>query len=247
MTALAIGPASGRRRSRRGDGGVLDHHRDRDLRVVGRGERDEPGVRRPRRRRTLRGAGLAGDLDARDRGRRCRCRWRRPRPSCRSGRRRCRRRSPGSSSSGRSSPACRGRASGSRRRGRASSPRRRWRCRPRPSPSAAACPATSNWPMPVSAVCGASSVLGEAAGRLAGQVLEVVLVEAERLGLVAQLVGAELVGQRERTWCCRSSPAPGSAVIRSAPQSRPLVVDQPSGRSAAACTSAPPGTCESAS
>ena len=123
-----------------GDAGVLDQHRDRDLGVVGRGERDEPGVRRPVGR-ALRGAGLAGHLDARDLRGLCRCRssttatiiWVRSRR-------------------GRGAASRAGRAAA---RGRSCAMhvelgrldlvdqvglhhrRRRWRCRRRPSPSAA--------------------------------------------------------------------------------------------------------------
>ena len=52
---------------------------------------------------------------------------------------------------------------------------------------------TSNWPMPVWAVSGSSGSSGSSTGP-AAQVLEVVAVEPERLGLLEHLLGADVVG-----------------------------------------------------
>ena len=211
MTALAIGPPSAPPAiSSRGDVGVLDHHGDRDLRVVGRGERHEPGVRRHARVPALRGAGLAGDLDAGDRGRRCAV------PSSTVATISCGDLVGGlggdrlgEAPRARSSRARRGRATGPRRRGRASSP-----CRSLAIPAAtiAICSGvarTSNWPMPDWPVCGSFGVVGEDELGLRAEVVEVVVVEAELLGLVAQRVRAELDRRARRRWCCRTAPAPG--------------------------------------
>ena len=66
MTALAIGAARPLPEIwSRATPASCDQHGDGDRGVVGRRERDEPGVRRTVGR-ALRGAGLAGDLDARD-------------------------------------------------------------------------------------------------------------------------------------------------------------------------------------
>ena len=65
MTALAIGAATRPPVASSGAAAVLDEHRDRDLRVVGRREEMNQAYGGCAGR-GLRGAGLAGDLDARD-------------------------------------------------------------------------------------------------------------------------------------------------------------------------------------
>ena len=65
MTCLAIGAATG---AALGADEVLERHRDRDLRVRARREADEPRLVEALRDVQLGGAGLAGDLDALQRG-----------------------------------------------------------------------------------------------------------------------------------------------------------------------------------
>ena len=87
MTALAIGPPRVPPGSRRSAGRRAGSSpRPRPCGAAGRGEADEPGVRRDLaavgvRQAALRGAGLAGHLDARDRGRLAPCRSARSPPS----------------------------------------------------------------------------------------------------------------------------------------------------------------------
>ena len=193
-------------------------HGDRDLRVVGRGERDVPGVRRGVLRvgAVLGGAGLGRDDqvgDAAGAGRLAAP----TRSSCRAARRRRRSGSPGPSTPAwsRDSTDRSGLVVLAIRCGTIRSPRLAmvaviqaiWN----------GVTATSRWPMPVCASAAVSGISPSREPTTSSPMSSSVAVDAERLGLLLDRHLRRGSSRPRRTRCCRRRPAPRSAVTSAPP------------------------------